>query len=51
MSLKFHVDDFDDYLGNLKLKGIIPIHKIEGNEGNFAFFNDPENNKIGIWWT
>jgi len=51
ISLTFHVDDFDDYLGNLKLKGIIPIQKMEDNEGEFTFFNDPENYKIGIWGT
>lgn len=49
ISLTFHVDDFAAYLAMLKSKGIIPIQTMEDGEGQFAFFNDPENNKIGIW--
>lgn len=51
ISLTFHVDDFNGFLGNLKSNGIIPLQTMEDNEGKFAFFNDPENNKIGIWGT
>lgn len=49
ISLTFHVDDFKAYLDILKSKGIIPIQTMKDNEGQFAFFFDLENNKIGIW--
>lgn len=51
ISLTFHVDDFNNYLDDLKSKGIIPLQTMEDNEGKFAFFNDLENNEIGIWGT
>lgn len=49
IALTFHVDNFSAYLDRLKSNGIIPIKTDKDNEGRFAFFNDPENNKIGIW--
>jgi len=51
ISLTFHVDDFNCYLDNLKSKGLVPLQTMDDNEGKFAFFKDPENNKIGIWGT
>lgn len=51
ISLTFHVDDFNGYLENLKSKGLVPLQTIEDDEGRFAFFKAPENNKIGIWGT
>jgi hypothetical protein len=48
-SLTFRVDNFNGYLHNLKSNGIFSLQTMEDNEGKIAFFNDPENNKIGLW--
>ena len=49
ISFTFHVNDFEDYVAGLKSKGLNPVQEMETPNGKFAFFNDPEDNKIGIW--
>lgn len=51
IELNFHVTNFKEYLHNLKLKHIIPYKTLFNYEGEYAYFKDPENNKIAIQGT
>lgn len=51
ISLIFHVDNYKEYLHNLKTRFVIPYTTESNHEGTFAFFRDPENNKIAIMGT
>lgn len=51
ISLTFHVNNFKEYVHNLKLKHVIPYKTEFSHEGNYAFYRDLENNKIAILGT
>lgn len=51
IELNFHVTNFKEYLHNLKLKHIVPYKTLFNYEGEYAYFKDPENNKIAIQGT
>ncbi len=48
--LTFHVNNYKGYLDRLKAKGIVIESAVPaGDFGTFAYFRDPENNKVAIW--
>lgn len=49
--ITFHVDNYARYADKLKSKGLIPDEPPvdAGKFGMFAYYSDPENNKIAIW--
>ena len=49
MVLTFHVSDFAADIERIKASGIEPSDVTDTGEGRFAFFTDPEGNRVGIW--
>jgi predicted enzyme related to lactoylglutathione lyase len=50
ISVTYRVENLDASLAMLKSKGIIPDLPIDKGEfGQFAYFHDPEGNKVSIW--
>ena len=49
ISITFRVDDFQAYLEMIRKNGVEPTSQAETSDGHFAFFADPEGNRVGIW--
>jgi predicted enzyme related to lactoylglutathione lyase len=50
--LNFRVDDLDAVLDNLRAAGAeIDPKREEADFGRFAWFNDPEGNRVELWET
>lgn len=49
VAITFHVDNFDQYVAELRERGLEPVGEAHDEEGHFASYRDPEGNELTIW--
>lgn len=49
VKITFHVDDFAEYVAELKARGLQPVGEAHDEEGHFAVYRDPEGHELTIW--
>src|SRR5215813_447523 len=50
VSVVYRVENFESSLSALKSKGLLPYKtEKDPNEGQFAYFHDPDGNEVTIW--
>ena len=49
LMVNYRVDDFEEFIGELRRKGVEIKQLIKNDLGRFAYISDPEGNPIEIW--
>lgn len=49
VAITFHVDNFQEYVAELRARGLVPVGEAHDEDGHFALYRDPEGHDVTIW--